>query len=141
MQRTFFFKAAFLNFPAFPRSSFPRSTSITAPGGNIKLKSAATRIRSGLTVDVVLYPPHNLALHLDQVVAVDEHAVNLKTNQLTSLSLGTAMLTQSFTSLMEASNLRKSACLFSMALSCSLAAVVSWRIAELKTLTSPEDSK
>ena len=86
MQRTFFFKAAFLNFSAFPRSSFPRSTSITAPGDNIKLKSAATRIRSGLTVDVVLYPPHNLALHLDQVVAVDEHAVNLKTNQLTSLS-------------------------------------------------------
>ena len=92
-QRTFFCKAAFLNFPAFPRSSFPRSTSITAPGDDIKLKSATTG--SSLTIDVVLYPPHNIALHLDQVVAVDEHAVNLNTNQLASLSLHcNAMLTQ-----------------------------------------------
>ena len=33
---------------------------------------------------MVLYPRHHLALHLDQVVAVNEHAVNQKTNQLTS---------------------------------------------------------
>ena len=41
---------------------------------------------------MVLYPRHHLALHLDQVVAVNEHAVNLETNQLTSslsLSLST----------------------------------------------------
>ena len=37
---------------------------------------------------MVLYPRHHLPLHLDQVVAVNEHTVNLKTSQLTpSLSL------------------------------------------------------
>ena len=35
-----------------------------------------------LTVDMVLYPPHHLSLHLNQVVDVYEHAVDLSDGSL-----------------------------------------------------------